>query len=194
MRYFWITFLLLVVLVVSVAGFRGGTSRKPPLEVFPDMDRQLKVRPRMGSRLQVAGTVARGQEYQDNEINTGLISGSTNFVATNPLPITAEFLKRGQERFNISCLPCHGAMADGKGITTKFGMTVVANLHDKRIVQMPDGEVFHVITHGRSLMGPYGANIVTKDRWAIVAYLRALQLSRLGSLEEVPAELRSTLK
>jgi hypothetical protein len=73
-------------------------------------------------------------------------------------------------------------------------MAVVANLHDKRIVSMPDGEIFHVITNGRNLMGSYGANVVTEDRWAIVAYLRALQLARLGSIEDVPQELRGSLK
>jgi hypothetical protein len=203
MRYFLLGFLLLCVGVVAVAGFRGGMSRKPPIEVFPDMDRQLKVRPQqgsdffadgMGSRLQVAGTIARGQTYQETPMNTGRETGSTNFVAVNPVPVTAEFLRRGRERFQISCLPCHGAAADGKGITTKFGMAVVANLQDKRIVQMADGEIFHVITNGRNLMGPYGANVDIRDRWAIVAYLRALQLSRLGSEEDVPADLRAKLK
>jgi hypothetical protein len=73
-------------------------------------------------------------------------------------------------------------------------MAVVANLHDKRIVEMTDGELFHVITNGRNLMGAYGPNVPTEDRWAIIAYVRALQLSRLGTLEDVPQELRGTLK
>jgi hypothetical protein len=73
-------------------------------------------------------------------------------------------------------------------------MTVVANLHDKRMVEMPDGEIFYVISNGRNLMGAYGANVTVPDRWAIVAYLRALQLSQLGTIDDVPPELRASLK
>jgi hypothetical protein len=73
-------------------------------------------------------------------------------------------------------------------------MAVVANLHDKRIVEMPDGEIFYVITHGRNLMGAYGAQVTPQDRWAVVAYLRALQLARLGELEDLPPQQRTLLK
>jgi hypothetical protein len=86
-------------------------------------------------------------------------------------------------------------LADGNGITKKIGaMPVVADLHDKRIVEMTDGELFFVITNGRNLMQPYGPNISVADRWAVIAYLRALQLSRLATLDELPEELRSSLK
>ena len=104
-------------------------------------------------------------------------------------------MKRGQQRFTINCSPCHGQLADGNGITKKIGaMAVVANLHDKRIVEMADGEIFYVVSNGRNLMGSYGANVVVQDRWAIVAYLRALQLSQLASLDDVPPQLRDKLK
>jgi mono/diheme cytochrome c family protein len=104
-------------------------------------------------------------------------------------------LRRGQQRFQINCSPCHGATAEGKGITQKIGaMAVVANLHDKRIVEMTDGELFFVVTNGRNLMGGYGANVTVEDRWAVIAYLRALQLARLGSVDDVPQEFRATLK
>ena len=73
-------------------------------------------------------------------------------------------------------------------------MAVVANLHDKRIVEMADGELFYVISNGRNLMGAYGANITVADRWAIIAYLRALQLSQLGTVEDLPQNLRADLK
>jgi len=86
-------------------------------------------------------------------------------------------------------------LADGNGITKKIGaMAIVANLHDKRIVEMGDGEIFYVITHGRNNMGAYGPLVPVADRWAIVAYLRALQLSELGTITDVPPELRDTLK
>ena len=90
--------------------------------------------------------------------------------------------------------PCHGAQGDGNGITKKYGMAVVANLHDKRIVELTDGEIFNTITYGKGLMGPYGPNVTVEDRWAIIAYLRALQLSQLGTVDDVPEQMRSTLK
>jgi mono/diheme cytochrome c family protein len=104
-------------------------------------------------------------------------------------------MERGRQRFTINCSPCHGQLADGNGITKKIGaMAVVANLHDKRLVEMTDGELFYVITNGRNNMGAYGPNVTIQDRWAIIAYLRALQLSQLASIDDVPEALRSTLK
>lgn len=217
MRYFLVGFFLMAVLTVGVAGFRGGVSRKPPLEVFPDMDRQPKLRPQTGngffadgrsSRMPVAGTIARtlpfrlgGFEgnrevfpFEDAPVNTGRIPGGTNFVETIPFEITASFVARGRERFQINCLPCHGPLGDGNGITKKLGMAVVANLHDPRIVALGDGELFYVITNGRNLMGAYGAQVTAEDRWAIVAYVRALHLSRLASVNDVPEPFRAALK
>jgi len=203
MRYFLLVFALLCVLVVSVLGFRGSMSRKPPLQFFDDMDQQLKLLPQKesdffgdnrSSRLPIAGTVARGSHFESTPVNTGLIPGTTNGVEVIPIPVTRKLLERGQERYQISCLPCHGALADGNGITKKYGMAVIANLHDARIVKLPDGEIFNVITHGKGLMGAYGANVVPEDRWAIIAYLRALQRGRLASVDDVPAEMQSTFK
>jgi len=211
---FILIFLAGVAATVGIAGFRGHLSRKPPIEIFPDMDRQLKLRPQqpndffangLSSQLPPAGTVARSAPiqtilgpvypYEDAPVNTGRITGTTNFVELNPLPVTAQLLKRGQQRFSINCSPCHGKLGDGAGITKKINaMAVVANLHDKRIVEMADGELFYVITNGRNLMGAYGPNVVVEDRWAIIAYLRALQLSQLGTLDDLPPELRGSLK
>ena len=104
-------------------------------------------------------------------------------------------LKRGQERFNIYCSPCHGREADGNGITKKLGvMMTVANLQDPRIVKFADGEIFYVITNGRNTMGAYGPNVPAEDRWAIIAYLRALQLSHLGTIDDIPQDERGNLK
>jgi mono/diheme cytochrome c family protein len=214
MRYFVATFILCVLVVWCILGPRGRHFTKPPLYIFPDMEFQLKLRPQkengfftngMTSQLHIPGTIARSTPlqaangpvypYEDSPINTGHVTGTTNFIETNPMPITAELLKRGQQRFTINCTPCHGATGEGKGITQKIGaMAVVANLHDKRIVELPDGELFFVITNGRNLMGAYGANVTVEDRWAIIAYLRALQLSRLGAVDDLPQELRRTLK
>jgi mono/diheme cytochrome c family protein len=200
--------------IVGVLGFRGSHFRKPPLYIFPDMEWQTKLRPQkpngfftngISSQLAVDGTIPRGvpletaagpvYPYEDAPVNTGLIKGTTNFVEINPLPINAQLLERGQQRFTINCSPCHGQLADGNGITKKIGaMAVVADLHEKRIVEMTDGELFYVITNGRRNMGAYGPNVTIRDRWAVVAYLRALQLARLGSVDDVPQELRATLK
>lgn len=215
MRYFVVIFLVCVAAVIAIAGKRGSFSRRTPIEVFPDMDRQLKLRPQqpngffangLSSQLPVEGTIARAKPiqtingpmfpFEDAPVNTGRITGTTNFIETNPLPVTATSLRRGQERFTVYCSPCHGAQADGNGVTKKLGMAVVANLHDKRIVEMPDGEIFNVITHGKAptfLMQSYAGQVPVEDRWAIIAYVRALQLSRLGAVDDVPAELRAKL-
>ena len=214
MRYFLAIFAVCVFGTVGILGFRGSHFRKPPLYIFPDMERQPKPRPQtangffengMSSRMPVAGTVARSQPiqvgaqtvyaWQDTPVTTGLVAGTTNFVEVNPMPVTAELLKRGEQVFNINCAACHSKMGDGKGVPARIGaMAGVANLHDKRIVGLPDGQIFNTISYGRNLMQGYAQNIPVQDRWAAVAYLRALQLSRLGSIDEVPQSLRTTLK
>jgi mono/diheme cytochrome c family protein len=104
-------------------------------------------------------------------------------------------LRRGQERFDIYCAPCHGRLGDSNGITKKLGvMPAVANLHDKRIVEMADGEIFNTISNGKGLMGAYGPVVPTVDRWAIIAYLRALQLSWLGSTNDLTPAQQTALK
>jgi mono/diheme cytochrome c family protein len=198
----------------GILGFQGKMSRRPPFELFPDMDRQAKLRPQepdhffangVSSQLPVAGTIARGEPvqttdgavygFEDSPVNTGLVTGTTNFVELNPLPITVEIIQRGHERFDIYCAPCHGKLGDGNGITKKIGaMPAVANLHDKRIVEMTDGEIFNTVTHGKGLMGAAGPLMPTPDRWMTIAYLRALQLSWLGSTNDLTAAQKAALK
>ncbi len=203
MRYFLLILLLVTVGVVSLAGFRGSLSRKPPLEVFPDMKRQPKLRPQKpnafipnqtSSQLPVPATIALDSPFEDLPVNSGLATSTTNWLAANPLPLTAQLLARGQQRFAIFCSPCHSAAGDGNGITTKYGMLKAGNLHEARLVRMTDGEIFNAITHGKNQMPSYAAQVVIEDRWAIIAYVRALQRARLGTLEDVPAEVRPTLK
>jgi len=203
MRYFFIGWLLLVGVVVSIAGFRGGMTRRTPIEVFPDMDRQPKLRPQtangfyqdgLSSQPQVPFTIARENAWEDTPVNTGRITGTTNFVDVNPVPVTAQLLARGEQRFNINCSPCHGMQGDGKGITTKYGMTIIANLHDARIVRQTDGEIFNTISNGKNQMQGYAANVDIQDRWAIISYLRALQFSHLGTIDDVPAAEQAVLK
>ena len=220
MRYFYLGFILCVLAVVGVAGFRGSISRRPAIELFPDMVRQAKLRPQtpndffsdeMSSRLHPEGTVAKTKPYQingeilqvngqpvypheDSPVNTGKISGTTNFVETSPVPISRQLLDRGQQRFNIYCSPCHGMAGDGKGITGKYGMVAMANFHDKRLIDMPDGEIFNTISNGKNLMGAYAGNVPVEDRWAIIAYVRVLQRSQLASMDDVPEPQRAKLK
>jgi cytochrome c5 len=203
MRYFFAIYVLVIIAVVSIAGLRGSYTTKPPLEVFSDMDRQNKLRPQAAnsffatgrsSQIYVEGTIARGMPYQDIPINTGTLTGKTNFVSSIPVIINEALLERGRQRYDINCSPCHGDGGDGKGVVTKYGMVAVANFHDPRLVKMTAGEIFNTITHGKNLMGSYGANIDISDRWAIVAYLRALQRSRLAVLDEIPGNERAALQ
>ena len=214
MRYFLAIFAVCVLGTVGVLGFRGSHSRKPTLYIFPDMERQPKLRPQtanaffddgMSSRLPVAGTIARVKPihvglkevypWQDAPVVTGRVTGTTNFVELNPLPVTAELLQRGQEVFDIVCAACHSKLGDGNGTPKRINaMPVVGNLHDKRIVELTDGELFNTVSYGKGLMQGYAGTLPIEDRWAAIAYLRALQLSRLGSLDEVPEAARSALK
>lgn len=214
MRYFILIFGVLVLVVIGVAGRRGDLSRNRPLQIFPDMKRQLKLRPQtangffangLSSQLPQPGTIAQGKPivvggkevypFEDTPVNTGRVTGATNFVELSPVPVTEQLLKRGQQRFTIYCAPCHGQTADGNGITKKIGaMAVVANLHDKRIVELTDGELFNTASYGKNNMQGYAPQITVEDRWAIIAYLRALQLSRLGSVEDLAPETKTRLK
>ncbi|HSY19283.1 MAG TPA: cytochrome c [Candidatus Acidoferrales bacterium] len=198
----------------ATLGLQGKMMRKPPMELFPDMDRQAKLRPQepnhffangVSSQLPPAGTVARSQpiqtadgavyRFEDSPVNTGRVTGTTNFVANNPLAINQQLLERGRDRFDIYCSACHGKLGDGNGITKKIGaMPTVANLHDPRIVKMTDGEIFNTITYGKSTMGAAGPLVATEDRWAIIAYLRALQLSHLGNVADLTPEQAAALK
>lgn len=220
MRYFFLLFAVLVLIVVGVAGRQGDLSRHRPFQIFPDMKRQLKLRPQtpngffasgLSSQLPPPGTIDQSQplrvgeqqvyRFEDLPVNTGLPAsagrkpGATNFVELNPFPVTGRLLARGQQRYTIYCAPCHGAIGDGNGITKKIGaMAIVANLHDKRIVELADGELFNTVSNGKNNMQGYAPQIVVEDRWAIIAYLRALQLSRLGSVEDLAPETRAKLK
>ena len=221
MRYFYLILFLTCVTVIGLAGFRGSKSRRPPIELFPDMVRQNKARPQTpsdffaderSSRARPVGAVEHSQPYEvngkillvngkpvypyeDAPINTGRTTGTTNFIATSPVDITRQLLDRGQERYQIYCMPCHGPAGDGKGITGKYGMISMANFHDERLVKMGDGEIFNTMSAGKlPLMPAYGAIVPVLDRWAIISYIRALQRSQLATVEDVPEAKREEFK
>jgi mono/diheme cytochrome c family protein len=139
------------------------------------------------SHLPVEGTVAHGQLKEDDALYTGKVG--SEYVKIVPLPIDEALLRRGQERFNISCAPCHGRTGMGNGMVAQraLGALVPANLQDERIRQVPDGYLFDVITNGVRSMQSLRHQIPESDRWAIIAYLRALQRSQHAASSDVPA-------
>jgi mono/diheme cytochrome c family protein len=138
------------------------------------------------ARLPVAGTVPRGELTlgPDELLYTGKLNGqpATGF----PFPVTREILERGRERFNINCSPCHGLTGDGDGMIVQRGLQRPTSFHDDRLRNASVGYFFEVITNGFGVMYPYGYRVPPRDRWAIIAYVRALQLSRQVSVSDLP--------
>jgi mono/diheme cytochrome c family protein len=118
--------------------------------------------------------------------NTGKMEN--NWGTGIPVPVTEQLMQRGQQRFNINCSVCHGLTAAGNGVAKLYGLNTVATLQDERIRKMADGEIFNTITNGKNTMMSYGGNVPVADRWAIIAYLRALQRSQNAAATDVPPE------
>jgi mono/diheme cytochrome c family protein len=179
-----------------------------PLEFFADG---------RGPRLPVAGTVPIGYEMprpdtpetQATAVGPwshphASFSAGTDYYNTGkmgdqwgtgiPLQVTGDLIERGQQRFNITCAMCHGASAAGNGITKQYGLATVVSLQDDRLRKMSDGEIFNTIANGKNTMMAYGPNIIVPDRWAIIAYLRALQRSQNAVVADVPPEHRADLE
>lgn len=201
MRTFFIIFGFVIVTGLSILGFRGGSTTTPPVEIFPDMDRQPRYDPQgesdffadgRASRPPVEGTVARSLAG-DETVAAEHLNPDGGYRAGFPGVVSREMMERGRERYTIYCGLCHGQAGDGNGITTKYGMAVVPSFHIERLVEMPEGEIYEVITNGRGLMGSYSGQLSPEDRWNVIAYLRALQRSHLGTVEDVPAENRAEL-
>jgi mono/diheme cytochrome c family protein len=133
----------------------------------------------------------------ENTVVRGSVQDDSLFVPKDsnafPLPVTAELLQRGQQRYGIFCTPCHGIQGDGMGMVAMRGMKHPPSYHQERLRQVPNGYLYDVITNGFGAMYGYSAQIPPRDRWAIVAYLRALQLSRNTPAGQLPAELREKL-
>ena len=153
-----------------------------PSRFFPDGS---SVRPL------VEGVVPRGALIDDDALTEGRIDGAP--VEENPLPVDLAFLARGQERYGIYCTPCHGGIGDGNGMIVQRGYRRPPSLHEARLVEAPDGYLYDVIANGYGVMPAYRAQIPVRDRWAIVAYLRALQLSQTADVDDLPARDRKAL-
>jgi mono/diheme cytochrome c family protein len=217
MRQFFLIYFFLIALAVTVLGFRGCKSTKPPLEIFPDMDRQMKFAEQGKTgifndgrmdRLPVPGTVPTVTNEQapyinltpdnrfreDDYVATGKLADGT-FGDGLPLEVSYQAMQEGQEIYGIYCLICHGDSGNGKGVIAneRYGYPTIASLLQTRIMDLPDGDIFNTITHGKNTMGPYGSKIRVEDRWKVVMYVRALQRAASATVEDVPAENRGEL-
>lgn len=159
-----------------------------------DMHDQPKFFPQRGTTLyadgrsvrpQVANTVARNQLHQNSYFYTGLVDGKEGDGL--PFTITAEVLERGQEQYNVYCTPCHSRVGNGEGMIVQRGYAKAGDFHNDRLRSAPLGHFFHVITNGYGAMPDYASQVAPADRWAIVAYIRALQLSQNATQADVPA-------
>lgn len=180
--------LLIVAGCVSLAGCRQDmhdTPRYEPLEAsafFVDG---------RGARMPVANTVARGTLREDDHLYQGKIDGELTDIF--PMPVTAEVMARGQERFDVFCSPCHGRTGQGNGMVVQRGFQAPPSYHEARLRGAPVGYYFDVMTHGFGAMPSHAAQVPIADRWAIAAYIRALQRSQQATIDDVPAERRAEL-
>ena len=138
----------------------------------------------LSSRQPVPGTVARGQLHLDEHLYQGKVQGE--LAPTLPVELKAELLERGQERYDIFCAPCHDRTGSGKGMIVQRGFKAPPSLHLDRLRQIPIGHFFDVITNGFGAMYSYASRIPVEDRWAIAAYIRALQLSQSVEFDQLP--------
>lgn len=197
----------LIAASLLLAGCASQSTRSTPISFIPDMDYQGRYEPqgdrtfrgakpifedKRASRRPVEGTVARGFLMEDEGFITGVVN--KQYVGRNPLKIDAELLAHGQRRFNTYCSPCHDRTGQGRGVVGQRAIWIPTNLQEPRVKEMNDGEIFNVITSGRRSMPPYRFQIVDRDRWAIVAYVRALQRTSMANLADVPEDKRTELR
>lgn len=145
------------------------------------------------SRLPVPGTVARGWLREDPHLYRG-IGPDGGFATTLPMPLSRELVERGHQRYDIFCSPCHGRLGDGLGMIVQRGFKQPASFHEARLREMPYGYYFDVMTNGFGEMSSYRAQVPVEDRWAIAAYVRALQLSRQVPQDQLTAAERRELE
>jgi hypothetical protein len=146
----------------------------------------------LSERQQLVNTVARGELREDAYLYTGKVG--TKEGDHFPFPITQAVMERGRERYDIYCSPCHSRVGDGNGMIVKRGYRQAANFHDQKYATQTVGHYYDVISHGSGAMPDYAAQIEPPDRWAIAAYIRALQYAQNGTMADVPAGQRGQLK
>ncbi|MFT5233457.1 MAG: mono/diheme cytochrome c family protein [Candidatus Krumholzibacteriia bacterium] len=211
-----IIYVLLVLVAASLVPmgmiFKASNSPKtqPRIQIIYDMDDQSYAKSQTESnffadgqamRKHPEGTVAQGHLQAEEPIYAGRVSVSdTSFVQTFPVPVTREMVYRGRERYNISCAPCHGTSGNGAGTVHVRAMqlaegtwTPPTDLTGATIVAQPVGQIYDTIKHGVRAMPGYAVQVTPEDRWAIVAYVRALQMSRNANIDDIPAASRASL-
>lgn len=215
-RWIWYIALVLVALswipLVLIARARVTTTPTPRIHLIQDMDNQPKFKPQQANpmfadtramRPPVPGTVARGTVVGDPRLDTGLTDPANpeSWVEVMPVEVTPQLMERGRERYDVFCSPCHGLGGIGNGAVAARAealqegtWTPPSSFHTELVRSRPVGHLYNTITHGIRNMPAYDTMIDRSDRWAIVAYVRALQRSQYATVEDVPAELRSSLR
>ena len=210
----WVAPTLLLMATLSLIPFacvarsRVVRSPKPAYHLWPDMDDQGSYKAQQANpefadgramRPPVAGTVARGALAVDDHFELGLVGDQ--YAADFPLPLTMELLRRGQERYSVFCSPCHGLSGHGDGIVGKRAEALQqgtwvppSSFHAEPASTRPIGHIYNTISNGIRNMPAYGPQIPVEDRWAITAYVKALQRSQKAALEDVPKDQRAGLR
>jgi len=195
-------------MVYRSMGTRGREGTR--IQVVYDMDQQFSFKAQqenpffadgMAMRGQIEGTVARGMLQENPVLFTGTTDGDTMWVETIPVTVTRELMDRGQDRFNVFCAPCHGLSGNGNGPVNiraaelaEGTWTPPTDVATQTVIDQPVGHLYNTIKNGIRNMPAYGPQISPEDRWAIVAYVRALQASRGADIGDLPADARKQLK
>jgi mono/diheme cytochrome c family protein len=145
----------------------------------------------MSARPRIPGTVARGELSTNSFMETGKINGADGDGF--PMPVTAAVIDRGEERFNIYCSECHGKAGDGNGMIPSRGFRRPPSFHTELLRNAKTGHFFDVMTNGFGAMPSYAPQVPADDRWAIIAYIRALQISQNGTINDLPPDMRAKL-
>lgn len=210
----WIVYALLIAVVASwlplalVVRARAVRSSQPRIHIIQDMDNQPRYKAQAAStifadgramRPEIPGTVARGALNEDDALFRGKNNGE--WVTQIPLPVTEALVRRGQDRFAIYCSVCHGLTGAGTGPVHQRAVKLgepkwvpPTSLLSDQVRERPPGHLFNTITHGIRNMAAYGPQISPNDRWAIIAYIQALQLSRNAAIDDVPPQERDRLR
>jgi len=206
--------LLLVALTLIPMGLiyksRHSGKSQPRIQIVYDMDQQFYYKPQtenpffadgQSMRHHPEGTVARGALQADDAFFRGTTGVDTVFVADFPVEVTRDLVARGRDRYNIHCAPCHGPAGNGDGLAHRRAQALAegtwtppSDLTTAAVAERPVGHIYNTITHGIRNMPAYGPQITPADRWAIVAWVRALQASRNATIDDVPADVRATLE
>jgi mono/diheme cytochrome c family protein len=210
----WLVYALILLTALALVPFaliarsRATTSSLPRLHLVFDMAKQPKVKTQTADpmfadgramRPPVSGTVAWGEFHESSAYWTGRMADG--WITVLPIPVTEQLVRRGQERFDIFCTPCHGLAGYGEGSVAKRADALKegtwvppSSYHTDLVRERPVGHIFNTITNGIRNMPAYGPQIPVADRWAIVAYVRALELSQDATVNDVPRELRNQLR